>query len=252
MKFNSEHCKLNTLSYYEAWLGKQGCLTSDRSNKLIYTTERNVAQLGYSNHMDIYVWVEPDCVVVSYGDAAKSKIHEIKNLNRNVFDIAETLSKLFNCQPTHAVKYFYQGSTLASKKDDVSAVTLTPHHYADFEKFWLTLFPSNNIDWLQYYFDDMVKHGFCVGVYADEILASCADAATMPYMAEQLQEVGINTIEKYRGKGYAAIACQHAIKNILRSGRYPVWSHEYSNTASQHIAEKIGFVKLADVLTLTL
>jgi len=252
MRFNLEHCKLSTLHYYEAWLGKQHYLTINRGNQLIYTAERNKAQLGYSNHMDIYVWVEPDCVVVSYGDATKSRIHELKNLNGNVFEIAEFLHKLFNCRPTHAVKYFYQGETLTLDKEDAKAVTLTTNHYADFEKFWVSLFPSNNVDWLQVYFEDMVKADFCVGVYADKILVSCADAATMPYMAEQLQEVGINTLEKYRGKGYATIACLQAVENILRSGRYPIWSHSYANTVSRHIAEKIGFVKLADVLTLTL
>jgi len=244
-------CKRATLSYYETWLGKQGCLANGKSNQLIYTSERNVAQAGHSTHKDIYVWVEPGRVVVSYGDAAKAKISALENLNGDVFKIAETLHELFGSKPTHAVKYFYQEVSDISAPRDAFAITLTANDYADFETFWLSCFPNNKGDWLQEYFEDMVKYEFCVGVYADGVLASCTDAATMPYMVDQLQEIGINTLEKYRGKGYAAIACHGAAVNILRGGRYPIWSHSYTNVASQHIAQKLGFVKLADVLTLT-
>jgi len=252
MDFNSKQCKLKTLSYYESWLGEMGCLLEDRGNRQIYTTERNIAQVGYSTHMDIYIWVEANRIIVSYGDTVKPKINDLKNLKGNVCEVADTLQKIFNTKPGHAIKYFYQGTSPNNQQTDIQATTLTREHYADFEKFWLSCFPDNEGEWLRTYFNDMVKYNFCTGVYIDGILVSCTDAASMPYMADSLQEIGINTLQAYRGQGYAAVACKKAAINILQGERYPIWSHGISNTASQRIAEKIGFTKLADVLMLTI
>ena len=38
----------------------------------------------------------------------------------------------------------------------------------------------------------------------------------------------------------------------LNQGKIPLWSTGVQNTASQKLAEKVGFIKLADVLTLSL
>jgi len=202
--------------------------------------------------MDIYIWVDSERIVVSYGDTVKSKINDLKNLKGSVSEISESLQDLFGVKPSHTIKYFYQAVPDISGQMGITATTLTLDNYNDFEKFWLSRFPDNNGEWLREYFEDMVKFNFCVGVYVDGVLASCTDAASMPYMVEQLQEIGINTLEKFRGYGYAAIACQKAAMNILQGGRYPIWSHSCTNVASQRIAEKIGFAKLADVLTLAL
>ena len=149
------------------------------------------------------------------------------------------------------VRYFIYLET-ASQFPSAKVVTLTNDHYLDFETFWLRCFPNYQGDWLQDYFDDMVMHHFCVGVYVDGMIVSCTDAASMPYMADKCQEIGINTWEKYRGMGYGFMACQKAATNIVNGGRYPIWSHNIANKASQRIAQRVGFVKLADVLTMNL
>jgi predicted GNAT family acetyltransferase len=74
----------------------------------------------------------------------------------------------------------------------------------------------------------------------------------MPYMSDEVQEIGINTLSNYRGRGYATIACQGSINEILKNGKIPQWSTSITNIASQKLAEKLGFVKLGDVITLTI
>ena len=39
-------------------------------------------------------------------------------------------------------------------------------------------------------------------------------------------------------------------EEALNQGKSPLWSTGVHNTASQKLAEKVGFIKLADVLTL--
>ena len=82
-------------------------------------------------------------------------------------------------------------------------------------------------------------------------MVSCTDAPDMPYMEDKVQEIGINTLPQSRRKGYAADACKLCAEMIIQSGKCPIWSCDAGNTASTFLASKIGFDKLADILTLS-
>ncbi|MCL2322574.1 MAG: GNAT family N-acetyltransferase [Oscillospiraceae bacterium] len=241
-----------TLSYYESWLGNQGCITNESGDYFIYSSERNIKQSGYSMPIDIYVWLQSDKIVISYGDAAKAKIDELKSKLINGQDVSYITSLLFNiyhCDIRHDIKYIFE--SLPDRPVKNGARTLKIDDYCDFEKFFYFCNPdTENIDWLREYFYNMVQLGYCVGVYENGILVSCTDAPSMPYMSDKVQEIGISTLLGYRGKGYATIACIKAEENILSSGKVPLWSTTIDNIASQRLAERIGFKKIADVFTL--
>ena len=98
----------------------------------------------------------------------------------------------------------------------------------------------------------MTQFGYCVGAYADGVIAACTDAPAMPYMPQVIQHIGITTLPEYRGRGYAAAACKQAVQNVIKSGKTPQWTCKNTNIASRKLAESVGFVKLADMLMLTL
>ncbi|MDE5891632.1 MAG: GNAT family N-acetyltransferase [Acetatifactor sp.] len=80
---------------------------------------------------------------------------------------------------------------------------------------------------------------------------SCTDAPGMSYMAEDVQEIGIHTLQEYRGRGYALTACSKCIQEILNHHKVPMWSTTIGNTASRKLAEKIGFAEFAEVIYIT-
>jgi hypothetical protein len=243
-----------THSYYELWLGEQGCLTENvNKNLFIYSSERNKIQPGYPSCLDLFAWIQSDKFIISYGEAAKTEINKVKerlSMFRSVSDIAHTLSNIFNCNITYGIKYVYKK---LPHLDSNNAKTLVSSDFDDYKTFFCSCHPNvKDTDWLTEYFDGMAKYGYCVGVYINNLLVSCTDAPTMPYMSDKVQEIGINTFSDYRGKGYAATACIKAAKNIINSGKVPQWSTTIDNIASQKLAERVGFVKLSDVLSLTL
>ncbi|MCL1787400.1 MAG: GNAT family N-acetyltransferase [Defluviitaleaceae bacterium] len=249
MLFDANACKATTLAYFEHWLGEAGCLAANKGSQQIFSSERNTTQTGYPSPMSLYVWIEPSRTIISYGDAAAAKIPAlVEKLRGDVFDMAEVIGEVFDRRPKHAVKYVYRGAPPTVPA--VEAKTLTAKDYADYEAFFLAAYPGSNVDWLREYFNDMVQNQYCAGVYADGLLVSCADAPSMPYLPDKVQEIGIVTLDAYRGRGYASAACRQAAENIVQGGRYPIWSHAYKNAGSRMVAESVGFVKLADVLTL--
>jgi RimJ/RimL family protein N-acetyltransferase len=98
---------------------------------------------------------------------------------------------------------------------------------------------------LRDYFSDCVSSGFSYGVEVGGRLVSVTDAPTMPYMAEAVQEIGINTHTGFYGKGYATAACSAMVNALLSKGLCPMWSTNLDNLASQALAKRIGFEPLA-------
>ena len=44
----------------------------------------------------------------------------------------------------------------------------------------------------------MVGEKLCWGLFVEDRLVSCTDAPGMPYMQEDVQEIGVNTLGPYR------------------------------------------------------
>lgn len=54
-------------------------------------------------------------------------------------------------------------------------------------------------------------------------------------------EIGIETLDRYRGRGLATLACAALIDDCLARGLEPVWACRRENTASYRLAETLGF-----------
>jgi hypothetical protein len=54
-------------------------------------------------------------------------------------------------------------------------------------------------------------------------------------------EIGIETVDKYRGQGFAQHACSVLIDYCLKNNYEPVWSCRMENNASMKLAQKLGF-----------
>ena len=242
-----------TLEYYSKWLGESSILLQNFSGtKYIYYKERDNAQYGYGQPFHVYIFVMADKTIVSYGDKAKAQIGILKDLVgavNSLEDLKAALKAIYGEDVGHNIKYVFKGK----KVGDCRAKVLGKGDYEEYESFFRKCNPNcSNIDWLQAYFEEMICEKLCVGAYEDGMLVSCTDAPGMPYMSDVVQEIGINTLSDYRGQGYATVACQGSINEILKSGKIPQWSTDFANIASQKMAEKIGFAKLGDVITVTI
>jgi len=86
--------------------------------------------------------------------------------------------------------------------------------------------------------DDFCKHGvgFCL-VIGNQPVSTAYSA----YITQSQLELGIETSEKFRGKGLALHACSVLIDYCLKYQFEPVWSCRLENTGSYRLARKLGF-----------
>ena len=86
--------------------------------------------------------------------------------------------------------------------------------------------------------DDFYNNGIGFSLFYENRLASTAYSA---FIHDRQLELGIETIETYRGKGFAQYACAALIDYCLENNYEPVWSCRLENTASYKLAQKLGF-----------
>lgn len=241
-----------TLAYYSLWIGQENILLQNKKGiEFLYSEERNKTQQGYGDPFDIYIFKSPERTVISYGSNAKPYIttfaESIKE-NMTINEICCIAEGIFHVKPVHNIKYVYAKQITLSS----DAVTLTATDFDKYKEFFEKCHHVTAGDWLYDYFIGMAEKRLCCGFYLDNTLVSCTDAPDMPYMNDKIAEIGVNTLPDFYGKGFATECCKKCISNILENDLCPIWSTSSDNLASQALAEKIGFEKVADVITLTL
>jgi RimJ/RimL family protein N-acetyltransferase len=92
------------------------------------------------------------------------------------------------------------------------------------------------------YFFENANHFYTQGVgfslFYEGQLASTAFSA---FILDRQLEIGIETIEKFRNKGFAKYTCSSLIDYCLDHNYEPVWSCKLENIGSYTLAQELGF-----------
>lgn len=84
----------------------------------------------------------------------------------------------------------------------------------------------------------LANSGYAWGAFVDGELA--AVACTF-YLGLSYEDIGVVTIEKYRGRGLSTACTVGLCRDIRARGHQPIWETSPDNTASLRVAEKLGF-----------
>jgi len=70
-----------------------------------------------------------------------------------------------------------------------------------------------------------------------------------PFVTEGLWDVAVDTLEPYRRRGLAAACFRRLAAHLAEQGRRPVWGALDSNLPSLRLAERLGFVPEAALVS---
>jgi len=244
-----------TKNYYAEWLGV-GPELIDQDGKFytLYSPNRDTVQEGYSKPFHLYAYFSGEATIITYGQALEQSIDWIQSSFENTNDIPELRRNFydhFGVVLQHDYKYYF--SKLPRGIDYFKAKQLTLKDYPAYLQFFRTQYPDSEPDsWLGDYFERMVTKGYAFGMYVGDILVSTSDTPDMPYMNDIAVEIGMNTLPAYQKQGYAKVVLGTTLKFIINNKKVPIVSCTSSNIASQHLIQSTGFVKLADVFSLSL
>ena len=83
-----------------------------------------------------------------------------------------------------------------------------------------------------------LEKGFGYCLIEDGHMAACAFSSGV---SKDYVDIGVETAEECRGKGYGKIVAYAMVKEILRRGKLPVWDCDTRNEASMRLACSVGF-----------
>ena len=249
---DSDHFVKVTECYYSRILGTSDNLFAHNYLKpfFFYTPIRNAPLQGYEHRFDLLAIQTEQGIIISYGDAVLTEIPKLEMaLESDTVSLHEAISRILKKEPSHSYKYYFSGRI----PKGFSARPLNASDYSAFETFFL-LSNANMEDksWLREYFHEMIREGLCTGVFVNNVLVSCSDSPTVPFMKDSVREIGINTLERYRRQGYAKDACSCAIQEILKQGKCPIWSTGSDNLPSQRLAEALGFRLFGEMFSISM
>lgn len=240
-----------TAKYYDKWLGVDGAFDMPDGARFLYSDERNVKQYGYPHRFDVFALAVDGKMVVTYGDGAEDRIDELRAELGDFADagrLKTALEKVYCVKVAHSVKFVYAGAA----DIETSARPLAAGDIEKYIDFFCAAHPGAETDWIREYFDEMVEDGGTFCAFSDGKIVSCADAPGMPYMVDEVQEIGVATRPGYRRQGYALDVCAAAARRHVENGKCPIWSAAWDNEASHRLAEKVGFEKYADAVMISL
>lgn len=123
---------------------------------------------------------------------------------------------------------------LNDRKEPGMDVTLEETDHSHFEQMTGSVIPMKFWDSAE----DFLRMGKGFTLLNHGKIASTAYAA---YVHDDMLEIGIETMNEFRGMGYAEMVCSRLIDYCLENKLTPVWSCRFENTASLKLAQKLGF-----------
>ena len=87
----------------------------------------------------------------------------------------------------------------------------------------------------------LLTNGIAAGAVVDGNIVAIAHT----YAETDLHaDIGVSTVEQWRGKGFATAAAFLVAREIQTKGKVPAWSCGEDNTASLRVAQKLGFTEV--------
>lgn len=92
--------------------------------------------------------------------------------------------------------------------------------------------------------EDFYKNGVGFSLFYDKKLASTAYSA---FIHDNILELGIETTEEFRGRGFAQYTCSALIDYCIENDFEPIWACRLENYSSYKLALKLGFEPCAEI-----
>ena len=240
--------------YYSKWLG----VTPEAMEKdgVIFTesSERDKKQDGYPHIFDVYTYKTDNQVIISYSKRLTDKMLSIKqkiHCKMTSDEIANIMKSIFNTDIKRSIVFYYDKPLNNIDKSNV--IKLRDTDYPKYEEAFKLQYPNVETDsWLEEYYHNITKNEMAFGIFQNDKLVSVTDAPDIPYMQDEIREIGINTLVKYRCRSYAKSVVSACIESIIKNGKCPHWYCDVSNIGSQKVAYGAGFKKLAEIITVSI
>jgi len=241
------------LRYYAGWFDSEPDFFTGKGVRVVPSSRLGIPQPGHSTPLGLLCYAGSGWVRVAHArvwaqrmGGLQSKIEKATSAN-----LSGVFEDHFRVPAWRGVKFYLKTSPTVDEPD--GAFPLEQEDLGDYRDFFAAVHPRAEIgEWLDDYFYALVGRRDAWAIRDTGILAAVTDAPDLPWMGDLIVEPGINTRPEFRRRGYAARVCGAMIRAAASSGRAPIWSCGAGNTASQALAQRLGFHRFVESYSLPL
>jgi RimJ/RimL family protein N-acetyltransferase len=239
-----------TMEYYSQWTDISIDKIKSRHFISVLSDKRNEIPKGYRDKFDLYYFINDKVRVASYNKSVEKYINALSKIN-DVESVQQFIEKEIKGNIYHSIKFVFD--KIDNTIDTEDAVLLSKNDFELFSDFFCTDNDYHeDLSWLEKYYNKAVINNSFWCIKEGGKIISTTDSPTVSYMENEIVEIGISTLEKYRNKGNAKKVCTACLKQIIKDGKIPIWSCGNTNIKSIRLAKKIGFKYLADVIMVSI
>jgi GNAT superfamily N-acetyltransferase len=99
--------------------------------------------------------------------------------------------------------------------------------------------------------DELMRASLVGSIGATFVNGKAVSFCTAQSETETLWDMGLETLEDQRGRGYASLITAYMVDQLGRRGKRPVWGSEESNLPSMQLASKLGFKPVDRIFVLS-
>ena len=243
--------------YFGEYLGTDLDTLSGDQVEVLESRRRTTPETGWGYAVPIWVVAFENKAVVSTSPEYHQRLSSIPRKDLGI----DTLLNGVFCQelagrvsPELSVHrhYVYSCSSPRLKRYPLSEcrkMGLTD--VAEFIRFSQEMYPAIDVECETNDITRNIEDGTAYGVFLNGKMITRSYAPHIAHMQDRVEEIGVDTHQDFRNKGYGRSALSETTGAVLNISRVPVYRVSIDNIASQRIVESVGCFKIADSIEMT-
>jgi len=240
-------------NYFEEWLSiPVEDIIQAKGIILISNEKRRMKPRGWLMYLPICIFETDQAIIVSCIPEWENELRGKLNCVEMV-DVMPIIKEFAKGKNLYCDGHLLYGLDALNRNIDFSgAVLMDDTQYVQSWEFCSKIYPAmyemiEPDELMAEEYKNMIKKEPRYCYIVDGKIVSMTETESVPNIPEGVIHLGINTLREYRRKGYAAEVCAAFIDNYIRRNIFPIWQCDITNTASQALAEKLGFICLGSV-----
>lgn len=239
--------------YFGRYLGVDLAASTPHELVVAFTPRRDAPECGWGYTVPVWLFRTEHLLVISASATRADEVEQLAgalrtsasswNTHAEVVRLAESL--LPNLRPRHHFVYTSTNALLTPytssgvrrlKSDDVD----------EFIRLSATIYPDIDIECETSDILRNIADGIAFGAFEHMMMVTRSYAPHIAHMQDEVEEIGIDTLTEFRGKGYGKAALFGTTQAVLARARVPIYRTAAGNKRAQWIAEAVGYRKMAD------
>ncbi len=204
-------------------------LFGESNNKIFNEAFKNYA-LNKDNSRNNFEWMQAfpnnwdNVLSTLFKDTLIKSVDNTEKIERGIIELNTRVNFKFNINK-------HQPLSTQNIDKDISIVRANGQMFRDMQGSVVPLYFWDNEE-------DFLNNGVAFALFYKDELASMSFSS---YWFDNDFEMGIETKEKYRGKGLAELVCRAIIDYCIANNYEPIWSCRLENIGSYKLAQKLGY-----------